>query len=830
MSLITLYIILHISSSPYSKEYTASVNSDLEILRDEYAIPHIRSTYNKNLQDTATDSDVFLGLGFVHAQDRMWQMEFRRRLVKGRLAEIFGDIAISQNTSLADIDHIFRSLDLYKYASASISHLSEQSQHILTSYTKGINLWLSNLDNSILKLHSPLELYLVPTELEPWTVEDSLVAMKLLGLDLSRSFVTKELNILRFLSHIDAKQVADIFLTPKEKTNISIPDLQSLWDGNYKSYEYLDSHDSRSLNNSWLPYLNDGASGASNAWAVSPLLSTTGGALLASEPHLTLTTPTIWYVAHLELHNGNVIGATIPGIPLIICGRNDKIAWGLTHLPSDTIDFRLEMIHPLLSNKYLTSEGWDNIYEENIVIKIHNSSEQHVKIKRTKNGPIIPSRYLHMDNIIPSNHELSMQWAGFFEKDLSFEGALELMFSHTTKDASISVRKIATPTLNIVIADRNTVAMKRVGRIPIRHDKNTYHGIVPTPGWIPKYDWKGFIPGDALDSYFKETSSNYVISANHDLTLDHENTALSNEWQGMYRAKRLNSLITNNTQHSAYTFQSIQNDNISVMAKEFFKILDTNKLWPYDTENTTLSENNIFYKAQRQLIEWDGNMSSHKIQPLIFYAWRKELLLGIAEDELGELVSGIHDTHSHFIIRVLSNDNGSAYWCDNVQTLNIENCTTVVKSSFHKAIQWLVATYGDDMEKWKWKNAHISKNIHIPFGIDKNNLLSWFVNVSYPTDGGNHTINYRRVSNNDETPFDNRHGGSYRAIYDLQTPSISKFAISTGQSGNVLSKYYDNFAEIWRLGKYIPLTTDYEDFSVNNIGIINIVPDTTDKR
>jgi len=758
----------------------SGLSDNVSILRDANGVPHITAT---------SQDDVFFGLGFVHAQDRLWQMEMNRRIGAGRLSEIFGTKTLSK-------DKFLRAIDVYGHAERTLPNLSQETQKVFAAYAKGVNAFLSQNDDPL-----PPEFVILGVKPEPWKPVDSLVWVKMMAWDLGGNW-GKELLRFRLMKKL-GRQAMQEFMPPYPgDETVDLPDIEKL-------YAEIDL-DVEHLLAAAPPALPDGA--GSNNWVVSGTRSETGKPLLANDPHLGLAAPALWYFAHLKAPGINAIGATLPGVPAIVLGRNQSIAWGFTNTDPDVQDLFIEKLVEGKPDHYLTPDGPKPFKTRTTTIKVKDSASVTVTLRETRHGPVISDVLDSLKDDAPSGHVLAFQWTALSNDDLTSEATSSILKASNWETFKKAVSNFHAPQQNMVYADVNgNIGYYAAGRVPLRSKTNKIKGLLPVPGWLPQYDWQGFIPFDELPHAFNPENG-LLMTANHKITKPDYPHHITYDWTLPYRADRLSHLLGEKSMHSVASFKTIQKDTVSLMAQEFLPFLL--KQPPADEKAKSVIE---------LLKHWDGRMAPDRIEPLIFVAWMRELTKLVYADELGPLFSKAWDLRPRFMSNVLQNRGGQSRWCDDVRTSPKETCDKLITRALPFAINDLEKRFGPNIEAWQWGMAHLAHSDHQPF--TKVPVLRDLFDIEVPSAGGTYTVNVGRHSINDEDhPFINEHAASLRAIYDLEDLDRSIFIHSTGQSGNPLSPHYSAFANLWSSGRYLPLTTRQSDYEKGAIGVLHLIP------
>ena len=759
----------------------AGLLAPVEIVRDANAVPHLFATSAR---------DAYYALGFVHSQDRLWQLEMNRRIGAGRLAEIFGPQALDQ-------DKFLRVLGVRRTADAIYRNLDQDTRDRLQAYATGINDFLLHRKGPL-----PAEFLLTGVTPEPWTPEDSVAWQLMMAWDLSGNW-PQELLRLRLSKKLSSRQIQEFLPPYSGDAPLPLPDLRKL-------YAELDLDTTR-IAGAAPALLPEGA--GSNNWVVAGSRTVSGKPLLANDPHLGLSTPAIWYFAHLDAPGLRTIGATLPGIPAVVLGRNERIAWGFTNTGPDTQDLFVEKIDPANPANYLTPDGMRpfEVVEERI--KVKGAEDVLLKVRITRHGPVISDAIKNTSGLLPEYHVLALAWTALSEDDRTIATGDKLARAGNWQEFLAAARDFHAPQQNIVYADVDgNIGFIAPARVPIRKPENDLHGLAPAPGWDARYDWAGFIPFESLPQQFNPASGS-IATANQKIVPDGYPWFITSEWAPPYRAKRIMALIDAVPKHSVQSFQSMQADTLSSVAIE---------LLPHLRKANPTSDDGK--RALALIMAWDGNMRADRPEPLIFHAWLRELTRLIYADDLGDLFTGAWDQRAVFVHNVLEDKNGAGRWCDDISTTSTETCTAQVTHALELAVVDLKRRYGDHMARWRWGDAHHARSAHRPFSGKP--VVGNLFDITVPTPGDTYTVNAGRNNIRDDAePFANRHAASLRAIYDLADLDRSVFMHSTGQSGNRLSPYYDNFANGWARVEYLPMTTQRKEIDHGAIGTLTLMPE-----
>ncbi|HEX7249817.1 MAG TPA: penicillin acylase family protein, partial [Burkholderiales bacterium] len=548
----------------------------------------------------------------------------------------------------------------------------------------------------------------------------------------------------------------------------------------------------------------------SNNWVVSGARSATGKPLLANDPHLGLTAPAVWYFAHMTTPGFEAIGATLPGVPAIVLGRNSHYAWGFTNTGPDVQDLYVERLDG--AGNYLTPDGPKPFTVHDEVIKVKGGQEVRLQVRVTRHGPVISDVSRVAQEATPRGHVLAMQWTALREDDLTMQAASKMAHAKDWPGFVAALRDYHSPQQNVVYADtQGNIGFVAAGRVPIRKPDNDLKGLAPAPGWLAKYDWAGFIPYEELPRAHNPADGT-LMTANHRITPRGYPHYITSEWQPPYRANRISEALGALPKHSIGSFARIQGDVVSLPVKELLPRLA--KVTP---------KNDAGRRALALLAQWDGAMVDDRPEPLIVSAWWREFSRAIYADEMGDAFRGNWLARAQFLINVLNDKDKQARWCDNVRTKPVETCDEVLAATLDATLADLSKRYGEDMAAWRWGAAHYARHEHRPFG-----RVSWlapFFDITVPTPGDAYTVNVARNRLEDpERPYANTHAASLRAIYDLSELENSLYIHSAGQSGNLFSPHYKSFTQAWARVEYIPMLMDRKRIEAGGVKRLRLVP------
>lgn len=783
----------------YNKDLqTGYVTSPVEIVRNNANVPHVFGE---------RDEDVLFGLGYAHAQDRLWQMVTLRRTAQGRLSEVFGQ-------STVEIDQLTRRLDLYPLAVSSVDALKPRSLSLMTAYANGVNARINEVNRDALGRGAP-EMFLFSAPVAPWRVADSIAIQKVMALQLTGHVADEVLRARVSLVVPDEGRLSDILPNSPGAAIAALPEYASLVPG-VAPYVQTASVAPHPLS----PVRPRGLAGASNAWAAAPARSASGGTLLANDPHLGLTAPGIWYLARLELSSGGVIGGSIPGIPAILTGRSEKLGWGIASSYLDDQDIFIEELNPNNPNQYRTSDGFKAFRTRSSIIQIKDAAPITLTLRWTDNGPVLPGTQFDLKTVTPRGHVAALSWTGLSPQDTSMNAAIDLMFAQDVREAIDNAEAYLAPSQNLTLADQTTIAMKTVGAMPRRAALHQSQGRMPSLGWRTENTWKGRLPYASNPQFIAPiggilgTTNNKIVDRPFPLHM-------SFEWGDSQRVQRWQRLMQGRQVHTRDSFIEAQLDTVSFTARSLLPLVAAD-LW-YTGETTAEgTQERQRQRALALLAEWNGEMNEHLPEPLIYAAWLRALQKRLIQDELGTLAAEFKHVEPLFIERVMRDVNGAAHWCDIVQSAPQEQCTDIARLALDDALIWIDERYGSNLESLRWGDAHQATHDHPVLGEIP--LLRHFVNIRQSTSGGDNTLQRGRTSGDEVNPFSNVHAAGYRGVYDFADPDSSVFVTATGQSGHFLSRYYDDMAQLWRRGEYVPMSLDEDLARAAAVGVTRLLP------
>ncbi len=721
------------------------LSAPVTVERDRFGIPTITA---------ANERDAAFAVGYLHASERLFQMDLMRHIGAGRISEWSGGATLG-------IDRFTRTLGIYGTAEAQYQALPPDGRAVLDAYADGVNDWIEHRTTAL-----PPEYYLLGVRPEPWRPADSLVWGKLMSLQLAGNF-RNELFRARLLQHLKPEDL-DVLYPPYPKdAPVPTGDTAALLKAMPLDAIYAA-----------LPDLV-GPIYASNNWVVDGKHTVSGKPMLANDPHLGLDAPGIWYLAHIITPDMDVAGVTAPSVPYVVLGHNARIAWGFTTTTGDVEDCFIEKIDPNDPNKYLTPDGSAPFATRAEKILVRRGEPVTITVRTTRHGPVISDLGEDYAKPAPQGTVLALQATWLAIDDRSPEALRGIDRAQNWDQFRDALKLFAAPEQNMVYADIDgNIGFIAPARIPIRAKGD---GFIPSPGWSGDYDWKGFIPFDELPMAYNPASGR-IVTANNKIVPDSYPYFISREWDYPNRAERIAQLLAAKDKFAPDDFAAIQADTLSLMAKD---------LIPLMTQFSPAAARD--QGAIDRLKDWDFHMGRDQVEPLIFVAWLRELTRELFEPKLGKELNRFWSPPHPLVVRSILTEHRD--WCV-AEGGAAGDCPALLALSLHRALDDLAKRYGDDMATWHWGRAHRARFIN-QFWSKVPVVGGWFA-FDLPTDGGSDTVNRGEMSYANDEPFADDHGPGLRTIVDLAAPERARFLIAPGQSASPLSPHYADLATRWR--------------------------------
>ncbi|MGA9364608.1 MAG: penicillin acylase family protein [Bacteroidota bacterium] len=787
------------------------LSAPVQIYRDRLGVPHI---FAEN------DEDLMFGVGYVHAQDRLWQMELSRRAGEGRLSEAFGARTL-------DFDRMFRTIGFQRLAQRLEKSLHPESHRLLAAYARGVNSFISNQKGKL-----PVEFDILGITPEPWTVEDCLIIVRLMAWELNMSWWIN-LTLADLANKLGDEKAKEIFPTYPENRPIILPAPPG------KKYPFA-STNLREIDLAYREFIGiEGTGVGSNSWTIDGTKSITGKPLLANDPHLTLTAPSRWYEIHLSGGGFDVAGVTIPGVPGIVIGRNKHIAWGLTNGMIDDADFYIEKMDSLHPNQYFFDGQWQELRVWQEEIPVRGKSPDTLTIRETHRGPIVSDihsyplfEYQMYKTGFEKDFPLSFHWTGF---EISDEAQAILLINKAKnwEEFEEGLREFTVPGQNFVYADdHGNIGYWLVARVPMRKRQKL---ATPSPGWTNEYDWTGFIPFEKLPHVYNP-SEHWIATANNKIVDDSYPYYLTNLWEPPSRIIRIEELLKRKEPFSAEDFESMQKDVVSPHARELVPYIlhafeTTDSLGAARSDGSWTSRPGVspadeqVRTALTYLRNWDYAFRKEDVATTIFNVFFVKLLYNTYHDEMGDELFNNYLLLANVPYRVTSKllQDSTSVWFDDVGTPERETRDDIIRKSFLDAIIELRTRLGGELKTWQWGKLHELTSEHILGRIPG---MGRVFNIGpFQTGGAGTTINSGEY--NLTRPYKQLVGPSMRQIADLSDSTSLMIIITSGESGQPLHPHYDDQAHMWLNGEYHHLSMDRSEIERAGWDLLTLRPAQT---
>lgn len=738
----------------------AGLEHPVQVSRDSYGVPRIEAT---------SEHDLMLALGYVHAQDRLWQMDMVRRVGEGRLSELFGFETVP-------FDKMFRIIGIRSIAEKIEQHITPASRNRLQWYADGVNAFINTHKGKY-----PVEFDMLRYDPEPWQPVHSLIIARMMAWELNLSWWT-DLTYGAIAERVGLEKALDIFPSFPQDVAPIVP--SEVW------------HKYAALTGDFLKTAQAFASlsgppgilGGSNAWVVGPSKSASGKVILANDTHLQLESPSKWYEVQFHAPGYDVCGMSIPGVPGIVAGKNQHIAWGLTNVMADDADFYIERIDTTNGEKYFYDGEWRPVAVHEEEIRVKGDTTIPVIIRATQHGPIVTDIHSFLKKATYP-YVASMRWTGAEVSD-EVEAFNKIDRATNWSEFTDGISGFSCPGQNFIYGDAEGNIGYWCGvKLPIRGKQSS---LLPLPGWDPAVEWKGFVPFNKLPHMFNPPEA-YIATANNKIVDDLYPYHISDLWEPASRIVRLREVLGARTAFSVSDFERLQNDMFSHQAKHMMPYVlaacrDSALGGPDDAA------------VMEYLKNWNFTFAKEDIATTIYEEFFVKLIENIYKDEMGD--SLFHDwvMLTNIPVRVTTSliEEGTSNWFDDVRTDSVETRDQIIRKSLREALHTLRDSVSTQTKNWRWGSVHTVTLRH-PFGLVK--PLDRLFNIGpFPYGGGTTTLMSGEFSLN--APFQVTVGASFRQIFDFGTPSKWRAVLPSGQSGQVLHPHYDDQTQLWLHGAY----------------------------
>ena len=768
----------------------------VEVIRDERGIPHI---YGTNVDD------ILFAQGYVHAQDRFWQLEFWSHLSTGRLASLIGEPGVGA-------DLLFRTFGFHKVALEEYESLEPEFKNDLINYTAGINAYIESRPQNRLSLEHFVLQFLNPDYVVgTYEPHYPLAWAKMMAYDLNGNYTSEISNSKTF--NTLSPEIYNLLIPPYPEEH---PYIVEEWEGRGTFASTGKANNFQQMTQSFfIKYvtkdMQTNQSLGSNSWVVDGTLTDTGLPLLANDPHLSVQLPAIWYENGLHCFPKNrdcqldTVGFSFAGSPYVIIGYNSDIAWGLTNMGPDVQDLFIEKINPGNENQYQVDDEWIDMQRTTEIIEVAGSDPIVIEVRETHHGPIVSDRSFPINLSaeegestfreearidLPDNFAVSLSWSALIPGE-TFVGIRDFNYASNWEEFREATKKFHVPAQNLLYADRDgNIGYQSPGKLPIRRDG--LHGDLPIEGWLSENDWQGFVDFEELP-YTLNPSSGYIITANQSV---HPDQPWPNYYARGYRAEAIERVI------NQYMSGKISVDDMQAMQINNFDYSAAYVL-PYVFNNVYIDSQVLTELKEWAISEEKFEMNIESTGAAAWAVFYKTLAEQTFEelvvfDNAGNEISlqpGNSDSTSE-IFRTLLKDPNHIMW-DDVNTSGKENLTDILERTLSISDKTIVEIFdSSDSDDWEWGKIHTityPTNLLGEAGIP---ILTGLVNIGpVETSGSNFAINSTDWGFGDDFTI-----GSYpsmRMVVDLSNLDNSRTVLPSGQSGHVMSKYYDDQVDNW---------------------------------
>ena len=768
----------------------------VEVIRDERGIPHI---YGTNVDD------ILFAQGYVHAQDRFWQLEFWSHLSTGRLASLIGEPGVGA-------DLLFRTFGFHKVALEEYESLEPEFKNDLINYTAGINAYIESRPQNRLSLEHFVLQFLNPDYVVgTYEPHYPLAWAKMMAYDLNGNYTSEISNSKTF--NTLSPEIYNLLIPPYPEEH---PYIVEEWEGRGTFASTGKANNFQQMTQSFfIKYvtkdMQTNQSLGSNSWVVDGTLTDTGLPLLANDPHLSVQLPAIWYENGLHCFPKNrdcqldTVGFSFAGSPYVIIGYNSDIAWGLTNMGPDVQDLFVEKINPGNENQYQVDDEWIDMQRTTEIIEVAGSDPIVIEVRETHHGPIVSDRSFPINLSseegestfreearidLPDNFAVSLSWSALIPGE-TFVGIRDFNYASNWEEFREATKKFHVPAQNLLYADRDgNIGYQSPGKLPIRRDG--LHGDLPIEGWLSENDWQGFVDFEELP-YTLNPSSGYIITANQSV---HPDQPWPNYYARGYRAEAIERVI------NQYMSGKISVDDMQAMQINNFDYSAAYVL-PYVFNNVYIDSQVLTELKEWAISEEKFEMNIESTGAAAWAVFYKTLAEQTFEelvvfDNAGNEISlqpGNSDSTSE-IFRTLLKDPNHIMW-DDVNTSGKENLTDILERTLSISDKTIVEIFdSSDSDDWEWGKIHTityPTNLLGEAGIP---ILTGLVNIGpVETSGSNFAINSTDWGFGDDFTI-----GSYpsmRMVVDLSNLDNSRTVLPSGQSGHVMSKYYDDQVDNW---------------------------------
>lgn len=733
------------------------LRAPVEVWRDSLGVPHLWAR---------DEADLLRALGYVHAQDRLWQMEFFRRVADGRLAEILGP-------ALVDTDRFLRTVGLGRAAEENLAALDAADLARLRAYAEGVNAWLDGRPGAL-----PPEFVALRFEPEPWTPRNTLSIAKVMAWDLAQWHLGLDLQ--GALDRLGPALAADLFPAPSA-AEVTVLGPGAEWEGPAGGRPVAATRP-LAPGEATLPRIPPlaarilegvSAARASNAWVIGGELTRSGSPILANDPHLSLRAPALWYLAALHGGETEVAGVTIPGVPGVILGHTPTVAWGFTNAMVDDVDFFVERVDERDPSRYLTPDGPVAFAVREETIRVKGAEPVVHRVRVSRHGPVL-------SDADPRGGErvLAMRWTAL-EPAQTIRAITGMNRARDARGFLEALRHFEEPHQNVVFADADgAFGYALAARVPVRRSGD---GVLPVPGWTGEGEWERYLSWEERPRVLRPAEG-FVVTANNRIVGGAYPFHLGSDVGEPFRALRIREMLEAGSGFTAAAVARQQTDVRDAFAARYLP------------HAVGAAEAIGDAEARSLLAGWDARATVDSRAAPLFYLWYEALRRRVGADEFG-------GARMYFPREALNRllDAGGSAWVDDVRTPARETLADLSAAAMREALE---AAAGR-----AWGELH-STRIEHALGASEplERALSLHVGP-FPSAGSPYTVNVAGYGS--RPPFVSGHGPSMRHVVDLAAPDDEGgFIVPTGQSGVPTSLHYRDQTALWRAGRLWPIPLD----------------------
>lgn len=772
----------------------AELQSPVDVHWDSYGVPYIHAQ---------SENDLYFAAGYVHAQERIWQMTLSQLSAEGRFAEFLGE-------ELLELDKFQRTLGFWETARRIEEESSAEVLSILQRYADGVNRYVE--DN---RKNLPIEFSLTDIKPIEWTPTHTIALTRLMAWDQN----------MHWWSELSIAYLADI-IEPQR-----LQELIPAYNDRYPTL--LNDSESRGFASSALPLLEtdlkrrsilslEGTQFGSNAWALRGEKTESGSPILAGDPHMGLSIPGFWFEVHYSLPGHRVTGATIPGLPIVILGKNDNVAWTITNMMADVTDFFVETPSPENPNRYITDStsapATTEAFEfRDEIIQVKGGDDRLFRVRSTVNGPVI-SDFLNHETF-PDDKVISLSWTGNRVSHETLAG-YRMNRARNMEEFEEAISGFRSPAMNFTYADRfNNIAIFSAASIPVRSGQP----LLFRDGSNPASAWQGTLRQDQLPRVVNP-DNNFVAHANNKIHTDSYPHYIGSFWAPPSRIMRITQMLEQSENVTTDDVRTLQFDHFSEHAREITEMIlpmlrsDS----PYD-----------FSTVLPYLENWDYLYNPSSTAATIFDLFFLNLSRNVLATEIGEEAYQSLASLSYVPVQIISRmlDQNSPYFNRTDSPLN-DDRAMVVQEAMHETVEQLGEMFGDEPINWRWENVN-TITLRPPLlgeaaaapeapAVLRTIVNNLFSRGPYPVHG--HALSVNKAEYGWDRPFEVTLGPSIRRIVDFSSPGRALSILPTGQSGNPISTHYGDQTDMWLDGRYRFIYQDSTFFQQASYRTMRMLP------